>query len=82
MIIKSVHINVDNDTTVSVRIWEGGTLSNPTGASLITSQTNIQVTKGWNEITFPDIEWTEQTLTWIGFTSDGSGQVSFTEEGD
>jgi hypothetical protein len=84
MTIESVHIHVTDITTVSVGVWTGGTLSDPTSASLLVlgSQIDYEVQQGWNEISLSSLEWPKETITWIGVTTNGSGAVSYTEQGE
>lgn len=81
MSIESVHVHCSNATKISIGIWTGGTLTDPTGATLLISKINYEISQGWNEISLDSTLWLEDTLTWIGFTTNGSGAVSFTENG-
>ncbi|MHA1612777.1 MAG: hypothetical protein ACTSYU_12040, partial [Promethearchaeota archaeon] len=78
MNITNLHIYVTNDTTISIGVWAGRFLTDPSNADILVSQTNCKATKGWNDISIPSTPWNNDVNTWIGFATNGSGYVPYT----
>lgn len=82
MTISNLHIYVTDFTTLSLGVWTGGLLTDPTGASLLVSQFDYQAQPGWNNISIPQTPWQKNTNTWIGFATNGSAFVPYTTTGE
>jgi hypothetical protein len=65
--ITKLNIRVSGSGTVSIALYTGGSLSNPTGAVRRTEAHNVAVVSGWNEIDVPDYVVPAGTITWIGW---------------
>jgi len=78
MNITNLHIYITNDTTISIGLWMGRILTDPSNADIVFNQTNIQATRGWNDIAIPSTPWDADINTWIGFATNGSGYVPYT----
>ncbi len=65
--ITKLNIRVAASGTVSIALYTGGSLTNPTGAVRRTEAHNVAVTTGWNSIDVPDYVVPANTVTWIGW---------------
>ena len=71
MVVTSLHIRYYGSGTVSIALYTGDTLNDPTTAVRQTGAYNVAVNSGWNEIDVPDIELPKNTVTWIGWCHEG-----------
>ncbi|MCW4048684.1 MAG: hypothetical protein NWE89_03000 [Candidatus Bathyarchaeota archaeon] len=81
MKVTKLHIRTTGSGTVAMALYTGGTLTDPTGAVKRTEAYNIDVSAGWNEIDVPDYDWTNSTITWIGYALN-TGIYYSTSSGD
>jgi hypothetical protein len=77
MNITKIHIYCSTAGTMAVGVWTGGSLGNPVGAVKRTEAYNVSVVADWNEIDVPDYNWPANTVTWIGWTCDGTVNVYY-----
>ncbi|MFX0095250.1 MAG: hypothetical protein ACFFBD_26180, partial [Candidatus Hodarchaeota archaeon] len=65
--VTKLHIRCGSSGTVSIALYTGGSLSNPTGAVRRTEAHGVSVSSGWNEIDVPDYGVAANSITWIGW---------------
>ena len=83
MTIIKLHYYASVAGQIAIGVWEGGILTNATGASKILQALNVTVAVGWNEIDVTDTSWSANTISWIGWTNGGTGsQSAYVTTGD
>ncbi len=65
LVVTKLNYRSNGSGTISIALYTGGSLSDPTGAVRRTEMHNVSVSAGWNEIDVSDRSWPKNTPTWI-----------------
>jgi hypothetical protein len=71
MVAKALWYRSEGSGTISIAMYTGGALDDPTGATRQRAVANQSVSAGWNRIPITDFDWGSSTITWVGWTFGG-----------